>query len=480
MEGRADGKFKAFSLGMKQRIGIASTLLTNPALVILDEPTNGLDPAGQREIRSIIPRLADEGHGVLLASHMLHEVEQLSDQVVIIRQGNKLTEGSVDELLRGEGFYEIQLEGHDLEAAVTVLRGVDGVDSVSVIEDRIMVKTRQELGGSLNRALLEANLHASQIARKRTTLEDLFLELTAEPAEASESYQPRLIRISRPARSFGAMIDVLQSELFRLRKRAQTWIMPVLASVFILLYYGIGYTQYRSGNEADRLDMRQSVQQLSSIFENGMQVWRIVALIMIVVVASGLIGSEYGWNTLRPLVARSASRTDLLSAKWIVVGLYSICMVVVGVLVSLAASVIVAAMMGGDISLPVIVWDDMLLGTLRWVIATLPYAAIAFAAALLTRSNAAGIAIGIGLNFAELLLFGILSNVSSRFNTIMEYGINWNVQQVVNITTDDGGTMMDPVSTGQLWKSITILTVYCVVAIVGSYLVFTRRDITSG
>jgi ABC-type transport system involved in multi-copper enzyme maturation permease subunit len=62
----------------------------------------------------------------------------------------------------------------------------------------------------------------------------------------------------------------------------------------------------------------------------------------------------------------------------------------------------------------------------------------------------------------------------------MEYGINWNVQQVVNITTDDGGTMMDPVSTGQLWKSIVILAVYCVVTIVGSYLVFTRRDITSG
>jgi len=187
MEGRADGKFKSFSLGMKQRIGIASTLLTNPALVILDEPTNGLDPAGQREIRAIIPRLAEEGHGVLLASHMLHEVEQLSDQVLIIRRGTKLTEGSVEELLRGEGFYEVELEGRDLEQAATVLRGVDGVESVSVIGHRIMVKTREEMGGSLNRALGEADLHASQIARRRTTLEDLFLELTAEPAEATES-----------------------------------------------------------------------------------------------------------------------------------------------------------------------------------------------------------------------------------------------------------------------------------------------------
>src|SRR5690349_21091112 len=103
-------------------------------------------------------------------------------------------------------------------------------------------------------------------------------------------------------RRFTAMYDALQSELFRMRKRAQTWIMPVLASTFILLYYGIGYAQYRSADDANRLDIRESVQQLSSIFENGMQVWRIVALVMIVVVASGLIGSEYGWNTMRPLV----------------------------------------------------------------------------------------------------------------------------------------------------------------------------------
>jgi ABC-2 type transport system ATP-binding protein len=183
MEGRADGRFKAFSLGMKQRIGIASTLLANPDLVILDEPTNGLDPAGQREIRSIIPRLAEQGHGVLLASHMLHEVEQLSDHVVIIRGGHKVAEGSVAELLRGEGFHEVQLEGRDLERAATVLRALEGVESVTVTEDRLVVKAPEDLGGPINRALLEANLHASQIARKRTTLEDVFLELTTEPPD---------------------------------------------------------------------------------------------------------------------------------------------------------------------------------------------------------------------------------------------------------------------------------------------------------
>lgn len=276
------------------------------------------------------------------------------------------------------------------------------------------------------------------------------------------------------------MLHVLDSELFRLRKRPQTWIMPLLASGFILLYYGIGYLQYHSSSDTERLDMRQSVQQLSSIFENGMQIWRIVALIMIVVASASLIGSEHGWNTLRPLVARATSRVDLLSAKWVVVALYTIFMVVMGVIVSLLAATITTIFMGGSVSLPVAVWDDMVLGLLRWTVATLPYAAIAFAAALITRSNAAGIAIGIGLNFAELLVIGLLLEATNRFESAVEYGINWNVQQLVNITTDDGGTVMDPVSTAQLWQSTGILLVYCALAIAISYRVFTRRDITSG
>ena len=185
MAGQAGGKYKTYSLGMKQRIGIASTLLTDPALVILDEPTNGLDPAGQREIRSIIPRLAEHGHSVLLASHMLHEVEQVSDQVVIIRGGKKLTEGSVSDLLHHEGYYDVQLKESNLEMAATVLRRVPGVESVSVIEDRLTVKASEDLGPAISRALADAGLYASQIIRTRSTLEDLFFELTVEPPQST-------------------------------------------------------------------------------------------------------------------------------------------------------------------------------------------------------------------------------------------------------------------------------------------------------
>jgi len=177
---RARHKYKTYSLGMKQRLGIASTLLTDPALVILDEPTNGLDPAGQREIRAIIPRLADQGHGVLLASHMLHEVEQVSDRVLIVRRGKLITEGSVDDLLRRGGYIEIAVPGHDPELAQKAIRPIQHVEQVTIENGKLYVVAPEDIGSVLNRALVEQGIYASSIMPKHSTLEDLFLELTDE------------------------------------------------------------------------------------------------------------------------------------------------------------------------------------------------------------------------------------------------------------------------------------------------------------
>lgn len=179
---RARHRFKSYSLGMKQRLGIASTLLTDPALVILDEPTNGLDPAGQREIREIIPRLADEGHGVLLASHMLHEVEQVSDRVLIVRRGRRITDGSVDDLLRRGGYIEVVVDGAEQQQAMRLLRPLPEVEQVTAEDSRLIVVAPEDAGGAINRALVEGGIFASAIAPKRSTLEDLFLEMTQETA----------------------------------------------------------------------------------------------------------------------------------------------------------------------------------------------------------------------------------------------------------------------------------------------------------
>lgn len=175
---RKKDKYKSYSLGMKQRLGIASTLLTDPALVILDEPTNGLDPAGQREIREIIPRLAQDGHGVLLASHMLHEVEQVSDRVAIVRRGELVTESGVDELLTRGGHIDVRVEAADLEMARKIIAGLPNIEDVVEKDGLIAVVTETDRGREVNQALAEAGIYASEVSPKRNTLESLFLELT--------------------------------------------------------------------------------------------------------------------------------------------------------------------------------------------------------------------------------------------------------------------------------------------------------------
>ena len=178
LDERAGDRFKTYSLGMKQRLGIASTLLGDPALVILDEPTNGLDPAGQREVREIIPRLAREGHSVLLASHLLHEVEQVSDRVAIVRRGELITEGSVDELLKRGGFIEIFVSPDERERAQEILRLHPAVEQVTVENGALVVVAPLESGSDLNRALTQQGIFAGAITPRRSSLESLFLELT--------------------------------------------------------------------------------------------------------------------------------------------------------------------------------------------------------------------------------------------------------------------------------------------------------------
>jgi ABC-2 type transport system ATP-binding protein len=177
---RARHQFKTYSLGMKQRLGVASTLLTRPPLIILDEPTNGLDPAGQREIREIIPRLAEEGAAVLLASHMLHEVEQVSDRVLIVRRGRLVTEGNVDDLLRRGGYLEVAVPRDDLAAALKIVRRLPIVEQVTIEGERLIVVAPDDAGSALNHALVDEGIFASEIVARHSSLEDIFLELTGE------------------------------------------------------------------------------------------------------------------------------------------------------------------------------------------------------------------------------------------------------------------------------------------------------------
>ena len=182
---RASSKFRTYSLGMRQRLGIASTLLPDPAVVILDEPANGLDPAGQREIRELVRELAKEGRGVLLASHLLHEVELVCDRVIVVQKGRIIAAGTIAEITRGGNAYHVVVA--EPERAAAVLRGLDGVKDVKVTPEGLEVVASTDRGAELNRTLAEAGLYASAIVPRQSSLEDVFLELTENGNAAAAS-----------------------------------------------------------------------------------------------------------------------------------------------------------------------------------------------------------------------------------------------------------------------------------------------------
>jgi len=174
---RKDSKFSAFSLGMKQRLAIASALLNDPELLILDEPTNGLDPQGIHQIRDIIKQIAAKGTTILLASHLLDEVEKVCTHAIVLRKGEILYSGLVDGMSSNEGFFE--LEADDTENVITVLKTHPAVDTVIYENGKVLVYLKSALDSKdLNQFLFGKNIILSHLVKRKNSLEEQFLELT--------------------------------------------------------------------------------------------------------------------------------------------------------------------------------------------------------------------------------------------------------------------------------------------------------------
>ncbi|MGC4938380.1 ABC transporter ATP-binding protein [Kribbella sp. DT2] len=177
LAGRAKDRFSTYSLGMKQRLGVAAALLKDPELVILDEPTNGLDPAGMRDMRRLIRELGSDGRTVVLSSHLLGEVQQVCDRVGIINAGRMVAEHDVDEL---RGQQELVIRAIPLESAHSVLRDVLGADAVHLYDDTLRAKVSPDRAAELNRLLVHADVAVSELRSTERALEDVFFELTTE------------------------------------------------------------------------------------------------------------------------------------------------------------------------------------------------------------------------------------------------------------------------------------------------------------
>ncbi|TMU57201.1 ABC transporter ATP-binding protein [Flagellimonas algicola] len=174
---RKDSKFKTYSLGMKQRLAIASALLNDPEILILDEPTNGLDPQGIHQIRQIIKKIAGQGTTILLASHLLDEVEKVCSHVVILRKGEKLYSGPVDGMLASHGFFELRTT--DMDKLEQLLDKNASFGKITRENGTLTAFLKEEMQAEeLNKILYEKGLVLSHLVKRKESLEEQFLTLT--------------------------------------------------------------------------------------------------------------------------------------------------------------------------------------------------------------------------------------------------------------------------------------------------------------
>jgi ABC-2 type transport system ATP-binding protein len=174
---RKDSKFRTYSLGMKQRLAIASALLNDPEILILDEPTNGLDPQGIHQIRELIKDIAKNGTTILLASHLLDEVEKVCSHVVVLRKGEKLYSGRVDEMISSHGFFELKCDKYD--ELKSFLNSLDIISHIKDEEGLITAFLKEPMESSkFNKMMFAKGFLLSHLVKRKESLEEQFLHLT--------------------------------------------------------------------------------------------------------------------------------------------------------------------------------------------------------------------------------------------------------------------------------------------------------------
>ena len=180
LEERAGARFRTYSTGMKQRLSLACALLTDPELILLDEPTLGLDPAGMREVRELIRELTSQGKTIFLASHMLHEVEQICSRVAVLNRGELLAQGPVDELVLKEKMLRVEVA--DPQAATSHLGSLPGIGPVTVRNGYLFIAATLDDAERISAHLAQAGIYPRRIEPVGSDLEDFFLDLTRETA----------------------------------------------------------------------------------------------------------------------------------------------------------------------------------------------------------------------------------------------------------------------------------------------------------
>jgi ABC-2 type transport system ATP-binding protein len=178
MKDRAKSRFRTYSLGMRQRLGIAAALLSDPEILLLDEPTIGLDPAGMKEVRDLVAELGRQGRTIFFCSHLLTEVEQICSRVAIIRRGKALAEGKIAELLHPSKYVKVVV--NEISEASEILGSVDWVTNLQTGESSITLQLSNHDVSEVVRLLGGHGIYPSGVIPRSSTLEEFFLEVTGE------------------------------------------------------------------------------------------------------------------------------------------------------------------------------------------------------------------------------------------------------------------------------------------------------------
>ncbi len=267
------------------------------------------------------------------------------------------------------------------------------------------------------------------------------------------------------------MSGILRSELYRISKRAQSKTLLAIMAVIILLFYG-GFTiaHFVNPDDQDYIDFVS----VDNIVDNGLSFVFLFGTILLTVFSSSLIGSEFGWNTLRPLLARTPTRSALLGAKWATVAIYVAVFVLFSVLFTIVTATVASMIVGEGFGLSMSHITDNLGAAARLFIAFLPIAALAMMFALVTKSNAAGIALGVVYAFIEPIVFALLGALSDVFDSIQKAMPYYSAGEVFSYGTEDGSTR------SEMLTGIGVIGIWVALFVLITLFVFNRRDVTSG
>lgn len=268
------------------------------------------------------------------------------------------------------------------------------------------------------------------------------------------------------------MVNLLRSEIFRTQKRFQTWLLLAIILLGELALYGTMVIVSIVRSDPDSVNRNI---QLPKIYDTGLIILNLVGTILVTIFAASLMGNEYSWNTLRPLLARSKSRASLLTAKWLTSFLYVAALTVFSVVLVYGFSMIGSAIVGVDTGFSGSAIADGVAIIGRYGMAMLPYAALGMLMSVLTKSNTAGIALSIALLLLEPALFAALGALSDIFDTVQKGGLSWNSSRLTDFAAGNSD-----ITASQAFTSAGVLALWIIAFVFISFRVFLRRDVTSG